>query len=123
MWGAPKLGGGGAGGWSRESPKMGEVLRRRERNRHGVLGFRGVNGDPTNWGDPLTPLASPRPLDQVKRKILVLDLDETLIHSHHDGVLRPTVRPGTPPDFILKVRGDMGVPRGRVWGSQVLGCS
>ncbi|KAA8579131.1 hypothetical protein FQN60_007251 [Etheostoma spectabile] len=27
----------------------------------------------------------------------------TLIHSHHDGVLRPTVRPGTPPDFILKV--------------------
>uniref|UniRef100_A0A8C3A5U9 protein-serine/threonine phosphatase n=1 Tax=Cyclopterus lumpus TaxID=8103 RepID=A0A8C3A5U9_CYCLU len=35
--------------------------------------------------------------------ILVLDLDETLIHSHHDGVLRPTVRPGTPPDFILKV--------------------
>ena len=43
------------------------------------------------------------PLDAVKRKILVLDLDETLIHSHHDGVLRPTVRPGTPPDFILKV--------------------
>lgn len=42
--------------------------------------------------------------DAVKRKILVLDLDETLIHSHHDGVLRPTVRPGTPPDFILKVR-------------------
>ncbi len=39
----------------------------------------------------------------MKRKILVLDLDETLIHSHHDGVLRPTVRPGTPPDFILKV--------------------
>lgn len=31
-------------------------------------------------------------------------MDETLIHSHHDGVLRPTVRPGTPPDFILKVR-------------------
>lgn len=42
-------------------------------------------------------------LAQVKKKILVLDLDETLIHSHHDGVLRPTVRPGTPPDFILKV--------------------
>uniref|UniRef100_A0A672MQ03 protein-serine/threonine phosphatase n=1 Tax=Sinocyclocheilus grahami TaxID=75366 RepID=A0A672MQ03_SINGR len=41
--------------------------------------------------------------DTVKRKILVLDLDETLIHSHHDGVLRPTVRPGTPPDFVLKV--------------------
>ena len=27
----------------------------------------------------------------VKRKTLVLDLDETLIHSFHDGVLRPTV--------------------------------
>ena len=40
---------------------------------------------------------------QVKRKILVLDLDETLIHYHHDGVLGPTVWPGTPPDFILKV--------------------
>lgn len=46
---------------------------------------------------------------QVKRKILVLDLDETLIHSHHDGVLRPTVRPGTPPDFILKVWGGWAV--------------
>lgn len=51
---------------------------------------------------PLSPLSRNR-LAQVKRKILVLDLDETLIHSHHDGVLRPTVRPGTPPDFILKV--------------------
>ncbi|XP_075763168.1 CTD nuclear envelope phosphatase 1 isoform X2 [Pelodiscus sinensis] len=51
---------------------------------------------------PLSP-ASRNRLNQVKRKILVLDLDETLIHSHHDGVLRPTVRPGTPPDFILKV--------------------
>lgn len=39
----------------------------------------------------------------VRRKILVLDLDETLIHSHHDGVLRPTVKPTTPPDFVLKV--------------------
>jgi len=38
----------------------------------------------------------------LKRKILVLDLDETLIHSHHDGVLRQTVKPGTPPDFVLK---------------------
>uniref|UniRef100_A0A915DKL9 FCP1 homology domain-containing protein n=1 Tax=Ditylenchus dipsaci TaxID=166011 RepID=A0A915DKL9_9BILA len=39
------------------------------------------------------------------RKILVLDLDETLIHSHHDGVVRPPdlgVK-GTPPDFVLKV--------------------
>lgn len=39
----------------------------------------------------------------------MLDLDETLIHSHHDGVLRPTVRPGTPPDFILKVCGHCGM--------------
>ncbi|KAJ4431100.1 hypothetical protein ANN_19695 [Periplaneta americana] len=39
----------------------------------------------------------------VKRKVLVLDLDETLIHSHHDGVVRQTVKPGTPPDFVLKV--------------------
>ncbi|XP_026871355.1 CTD nuclear envelope phosphatase 1B isoform X2 [Electrophorus electricus] len=51
---------------------------------------------------PLSPLSRNR-LSAVKRKILVLDLDETLIHSHHDGVLRPTVRPGTPPDFTLKV--------------------
>jgi len=41
--------------------------------------------------------------DTVQRKTLVLDLDETLIHSHHDGVLRQTVKPGTPPDFVLKV--------------------
>ncbi len=39
----------------------------------------------------------------MRRKVLVLDLDETLIHSHHDGVLRQTVKPGTPPDFVLKV--------------------
>lgn len=39
----------------------------------------------------------------MRRKILVLDLDETLIHSHHDGVVRQTVKPGTPPDFVLKV--------------------
>ncbi|XP_069776136.1 CTD nuclear envelope phosphatase 1 isoform X2 [Narcine bancroftii] len=51
---------------------------------------------------PLSPISRNR-LGQVKGKVLVLDLDETLIHSHHDGVLRPTVRPGTPPDFILKV--------------------
>lgn len=42
-------------------------------------------------------------LGLVKRKILVLDLDETLIHSHHDGVIRQMVKPGTPPDFVLKV--------------------
>ncbi|KAG5200435.1 hypothetical protein JEQ12_004969 [Ovis aries] len=51
---------------------------------------------------PLSPVSRNR-LSQVKRKILVLDLDETLIHYHHDGVLGPTVRPGTPPNFILKV--------------------
>ncbi|XP_012059716.1 PREDICTED: CTD nuclear envelope phosphatase 1 homolog [Atta cephalotes] len=51
---------------------------------------------------PLSPLSRHR-LSIVKRKVLVLDLDETLIHSHHDGVARPTVRPGTPPDFVLKV--------------------
>lgn len=51
---------------------------------------------------PLSPLSKHR-LSIVKRKTLVLDLDETLIHSFHDGVLRPTVKPGTPPDFILKV--------------------
>ncbi|XP_029557512.1 CTD nuclear envelope phosphatase 1A isoform X2 [Salmo trutta] len=51
---------------------------------------------------PLSPV-SRNALNAVKRKILVLDLDETLIHSHHDGVVRPKVKPGTPPDFILKV--------------------
>lgn len=51
---------------------------------------------------PLSPLSKHR-LSLVKRKVLVLDLDETLIHSHHDGVQRQTVKPGTPPDFILKV--------------------
>ena len=45
------------------------------------------------------PLSTIPRLNAVKRKILVLDLDETLIHSHQDGVLRP----GTPPDFILEV--------------------
>ena len=45
-------------------------------------------------------------LGLVKKKILVLDLDETLIHSHHDGVARQMVSPGTPPDFILRVNID-----------------
>ncbi|KAH9490072.1 hypothetical protein Btru_035163 [Bulinus truncatus] len=49
----------------------------------------------------LSPLSKHR-LSMMKRKVLVLDLDETLIHSHHDGVLRQ-VKPGTPPDFVLKV--------------------
>lgn len=41
----------------------------------------------------------------VKRKFLVLDLDETLIHSHHEGV-RPLLQlraPNYPPDLVLKV--------------------
>jgi hypothetical protein len=66
----------------------------------------------------------------VGRKILVLDLDETLIHSHHDGyrlrvqlqphktcertclircrftLARQVARPSYPPDFILKVEID-----------------
>ena len=50
----------------------------------------------------LSPISRHR-LSMVRKKVLVLDLDETLIHSHHDGVLRPSVKPGTPPDFILKV--------------------
>lgn len=51
---------------------------------------------------PLSPLSRHR-LSIVNRKVLVLDLDETLIHSHHDGVIRQTVKPGTPPDFVVKV--------------------
>jgi len=51
---------------------------------------------------PLSPASHYR-LSMVQKKVLVLDLDETLIHSHHDGLVRPTVKPGTPPDFILRV--------------------
>ncbi|XP_055340002.1 CTD nuclear envelope phosphatase 1-like [Paramacrobiotus metropolitanus] len=52
---------------------------------------------------PLSPLTSQRLLS-IRHKILVLDLDETLIHSTHDGVLRPNMRTGNrPPDFVLKV--------------------
>ncbi|GMR35834.1 hypothetical protein PMAYCL1PPCAC_06029, partial [Pristionchus mayeri] len=51
---------------------------------------------------PLSPLTAHR-LVVVRRKILVLDLDETLIHSHHDGIVRPMVAPGTPPDFTIRV--------------------
>lgn len=54
---------------------------------------------------PLSPASEYR-LRMVSRKILVLDLDETLIHSHHDGLVRPTVKPGTPPDFVLRVEID-----------------
>lgn len=51
---------------------------------------------------PLSPLARER-LMVVRRKILVLDLDETLIHSHHDGSPSP-LTPATPPDFIVRVK-------------------
>lgn len=33
----------------------------------------------------------------------MLDLDETLIHSHHDAMPRNSVKPGTPHDFTVKV--------------------
>lgn len=43
-------------------------------------------------------------LSGVKRKTLVLDLDETLIHSQHDGLGRAAiVKPGKPADFTLNV--------------------
>lgn len=50
---------------------------------------------------PLSPLTETR-LYSVRRKIMVLDLDETLIHSHHDGSINP-LTPLTPPDFIVRV--------------------
>eukprot|EP00096_Caligus_rogercresseyi_P009372 TRINITY_DN3173_c0_g1_i1.p1 TRINITY_DN3173_c0_g1~~TRINITY_DN3173_c0_g1_i1.p1 ORF type:complete len:246 (+),score=65.48 TRINITY_DN3173_c0_g1_i1:41-778(+) len=50
----------------------------------------------------LSPLSSHR-LSLVKRKVLVLDLDETLIHSHHEGLSRPSYPPGPGPDFVLRV--------------------
>jgi CTD nuclear envelope phosphatase 1 len=43
-------------------------------------------------------------LSLVQRKTLVLDLDETLIHSHHDGLPRnPSIKPGTPHDFTVSL--------------------
>ena len=51
---------------------------------------------------PLSPLSSHR-LRLVRRKVLVLDLDETLIHSRHAGLLRSSEDAGFPPDFILRV--------------------
>lgn len=51
---------------------------------------------------PLSPVSRHR-LSMVARKTLVLDLDETLIHSHHDAMPRNTVKPGTPHDFTVKV--------------------
>lgn len=55
---------------------------------------------------PLSPLSRHR-LNIVTRKTLVLDLDETLIHSHHDGNTRPNLeKPNMPPDFTLSVHID-----------------
>ncbi|XP_055624917.1 CTD nuclear envelope phosphatase 1 homolog isoform X1 [Toxorhynchites rutilus septentrionalis] len=51
---------------------------------------------------PMSPVSRHR-LSMVQRKTLVLDLDETLIHSHHDAMPRNTVKPGTPHDFTVKV--------------------
>ncbi|XP_065061131.1 CTD nuclear envelope phosphatase 1A-like [Rhopilema esculentum] len=50
----------------------------------------------------LSPLSIQR-LSLVKRKIMVLDLDETLVHSHTDGLAKPTVKPSMPADFTVKV--------------------
>ncbi|CAB3979278.1 CTD nuclear envelope phosphatase 1A-like [Paramuricea clavata] len=50
----------------------------------------------------LSPLSQQR-LRLVRRKIFVLDLDETLIHSQRDGVGRKSLYPNMPPDFVLRV--------------------
>lgn len=51
----------------------------------------------------LQPISSHR-LFFLPRKILILDLDETLIHSHHDGFPRvPTFAPVGPPDFLVRM--------------------
>lgn len=44
-------------------------------------------------------------MSTVKRKYLVLDLDETLIHSHHEGVrqMLPQISTSCPPDLVLKI--------------------
>lgn len=42
----------------------------------------------------------PHSSGMVRRKILVLDLDETLIHSHHDGVIRQTVKVYIPLEYL-----------------------
>eukprot|EP00794_Sanderia_malayensis_P015245 gene15245-16819_t len=50
----------------------------------------------------LSPISTQR-LSFVKRKIMVLDLDETLVHSHTDGLAKPSVKTSMPPDFTVKV--------------------
>ena len=43
-------------------------------------------------------------VDTSRRKVLVLDLDETLIHSNHDaGVMKTFQRSPYPPDFTFRV--------------------
>lgn len=56
---------------------------------------------------PLCPISRHK-LQLVKRKTMILDLDETLVHSQHVGKMRPN-RPSTPPDFVLKITID-GLP-------------
>ncbi|CAF2607303.1 unnamed protein product [Rotaria sp. Silwood2] len=52
---------------------------------------------------PLQSLSLHR-LHFLPKKILVLDLDETLIHSHHDGQVRTLAgKPTVSPDFIIRV--------------------
>lgn len=53
----------------------------------------------------LSPLSQQR-LKLVRRKIFVLDLDETLIHSQRDGIGRKTLQPSMPADFVLRVTVD-----------------
>uniref|UniRef100_A0A1I8I6R9 FCP1 homology domain-containing protein n=2 Tax=Macrostomum lignano TaxID=282301 RepID=A0A1I8I6R9_9PLAT len=52
---------------------------------------------------PLSPHSKLR-LSRVKRKILVLDLDETLIHSQHDGLVQLGTQSRPPFDFSVQVR-------------------
>ncbi|PAA92916.1 hypothetical protein BOX15_Mlig032729g1 [Macrostomum lignano] len=54
---------------------------------------------------PLSPHSKLR-LSRVRRKTLVLDLDETLIHSQHDGLVQMGGQTKQPADFIVHVRID-----------------
>ncbi|KAL5963365.1 CTD nuclear envelope phosphatase 1A [Taenia solium] len=51
---------------------------------------------------PLSPISKLQ-LCLQRRKIMVIDLDETLIHSVLDGMSRQTTGSGSPPDFVLKM--------------------
>ncbi|KXJ19809.1 CTD nuclear envelope phosphatase 1 [Exaiptasia diaphana] len=74
------------------------VLYLLRRNLKMIIQHKTIKYDPY----PLSPLSIER-LKLVKKKTLVLDLDETLVHAHHDGVARQTVRPGSHPDFTMKL--------------------